>query len=450
MATDEDYSTLEDRPYNTYLERSEDIPNSDYLDSNGNVETMPVKSDGSMNDLWITSYIRSNNWVPKTVGFYIDGTTGYAEFSNVYVSGNIQALTGSVGGFVIGADYIRDIGNMFGMASTTTGLNDVRFWAGASYANRATAPFRVYEDGSLAGTGLTITRIDLPDLVTASSFHVDTAGNTWWGSTTLATAVGKVLATGAATFSSINITGGNIAGTTTLGAGTTTASTIGAAITAAGNFADTSLNTATSQILSSFTFGASGAISIQTDINNGMWLSPNGLVAKNGGNITFSINGTTGVATMNGLVVGSNVGQGTAVTSGGVTSIVNGIVTTSYVNALYVTAGSVSANNITAGTITGSLLRTASSGMRVEIGSVITGTIVFYDASGNAEGGIFGTNSPATLSLSGTTGVGINIGSTGYGTLVGLWSSSGLIMQTGMTISNSNGKLFIPVGYNMY
>ena len=37
MATDEDYSTLEDRPYNTYLERSEDIPNSDYLDSNGNV-----------------------------------------------------------------------------------------------------------------------------------------------------------------------------------------------------------------------------------------------------------------------------------------------------------------------------------------------------------------------------------------------------------------------------
>lgn len=73
---------------------------------NGSVETMPVKSDGSMGDVWITNFIASQNWKPKTVGFKIDGQTGYAEFTNVYVSGNIEALTGTVGGWTINSSSL--------------------------------------------------------------------------------------------------------------------------------------------------------------------------------------------------------------------------------------------------------------------------------------------------------------------------------------------------------
>jgi hypothetical protein len=55
---------------------------------------------------------------------------------------------GTVGGFDVGADYLRDTTNTFGLASTISGATDVRFWAGDSFANRATAPARIYEDGT--------------------------------------------------------------------------------------------------------------------------------------------------------------------------------------------------------------------------------------------------------------------------------------------------------------
>jgi len=83
--------------------------------SNGSVETQQVKTDGSMSDIWITNFIRSKNWKPKKQGFYIDGESGYAEFTGVYVSGNIQALTGKIGGFTIGATDL----------SVTSGANTV-------------------------------------------------------------------------------------------------------------------------------------------------------------------------------------------------------------------------------------------------------------------------------------------------------------------------------------
>jgi len=56
--------------------------------------------------------------------------------------------------------------------------------------------------------------IDIPNTTTANSFHVDTNGNAWWGATTLAGAVAKVLNTGAATFTSGSIGGWTIGATT--------------------------------------------------------------------------------------------------------------------------------------------------------------------------------------------------------------------------------------------
>ena len=127
-----------------------------YSGENGNVQQMPVRDDGGIGDLWIKTFIKSVNWKPKKVGFYIDGGTGYAEFTNVFVSGNIEALTGSIGGFEIGSDYVRDEADSFGLSSTVTVGDDVRFWAGSTFDNRATAPFRVLESGIIVAESGTV------------------------------------------------------------------------------------------------------------------------------------------------------------------------------------------------------------------------------------------------------------------------------------------------------
>jgi len=72
--------------------------------------------------------------------------------------------------------------------------------------------------GTFSGT-VTIGSLNIPDTTTASSMHTDASGNTWWGTnvaTGYATAPAKILATGAATFSSISINGGVIDGTSTI------------------------------------------------------------------------------------------------------------------------------------------------------------------------------------------------------------------------------------------
>lgn len=64
-------------------------------------------------------------------------------------------------------------------------------------------------DGSTLSVvgGVSISQLDIPDTITANSFHVSTSGNTWWGAAAIGSAVAKVLATGAATFTNIVATG---------------------------------------------------------------------------------------------------------------------------------------------------------------------------------------------------------------------------------------------------
>lgn len=68
------------------------------------------------------------------------------------ITGTIIATSGSIGGFDIGADYIRDAANSFGMVSAVTAGDDVRFWAGNTFANRAIAPLRITESGAIVAT----------------------------------------------------------------------------------------------------------------------------------------------------------------------------------------------------------------------------------------------------------------------------------------------------------
>lgn len=97
--------------------------------------------------------------------FYVD-QSGFFSLKNkltwdpttntLTITGTINADSGTIGGFEIGADYIRDTGDMMGLSSEVTGGDDVRFWAGDTFANRATAPFRVYESGAVVATSATI------------------------------------------------------------------------------------------------------------------------------------------------------------------------------------------------------------------------------------------------------------------------------------------------------
>lgn len=130
MASGDNNSTYEnmERPYGVHLERetdtlmptyeSGDATLSDAGSSDGAGTTTPSggssQSDGvavtgeqELGDLWIGSFIKSKNWKPKVAGFYIDGRTGYAEFSSIYVGGMITTITGgSIGGWTIAADEI--------------------------------------------------------------------------------------------------------------------------------------------------------------------------------------------------------------------------------------------------------------------------------------------------------------------------------------------------------
>lgn len=82
---------------------------------------------------------------------------GDAIFNNLTARGRLTVTAGGVvGGFDIGDDYLRDTGNAFGLASTVTVGDDVRFWAGDTFANRATAPFRITEAGVVTATSGTI------------------------------------------------------------------------------------------------------------------------------------------------------------------------------------------------------------------------------------------------------------------------------------------------------
>lgn len=74
--------------------------------------------------------------------------------------------------------------------------------------------------------GLSVSSLNIPDTVTANSFHVDSSGNAWWGATAIGSATAKVLNTGVATFTNATITGGSVS----INSGVSSISTAGVAV----------------------------------------------------------------------------------------------------------------------------------------------------------------------------------------------------------------------------
>lgn len=88
----------------------------------------------SMGNVTMRGTIESYNYRAGQEGWSIR-SDGDAEFNNITMRGNLLGVDSGVIG-----------------SSQTASSRQVRFWAGASYENRNSAPFRVYSDGSVEAT----------------------------------------------------------------------------------------------------------------------------------------------------------------------------------------------------------------------------------------------------------------------------------------------------------
>ncbi len=151
----QDYTDI-DNPYDNNLERSE---GSILADVEPSSESGQISTPGEIkenvigaqqvNDLQITNWIKSRNYQPKVSGFLLRGSDGYIEANKLFIGSG-----GIIGG-----------------------------------------------------------KLDIPDDTTANSFHVETDGDTFWGTTPALfttsndNATAYVLKTGVAKFQSVTLSG---------------------------------------------------------------------------------------------------------------------------------------------------------------------------------------------------------------------------------------------------
>lgn len=117
--------------------------------------SLVVSGEWTGNQKMTDGFFQSANFVTGISGWKLF-PDGDIEASNGIFRGAIYATTGYVGGFVIGLDYIKDVANSFGFSSTVTAGDDIRFWAGETFVNRASAPFRITESGAFFSSSATI------------------------------------------------------------------------------------------------------------------------------------------------------------------------------------------------------------------------------------------------------------------------------------------------------
>ncbi len=120
--------------------------------------------DGNNKSIYVKGPRNQGAYDDADTPFYVDDAgyfslgkslTWNPETKTLTVLGSFVVTGGSIGGFDIGPDYMRDASDTFGLSSETSGSPNVRFWAGSTFAARDTAPFRVYDSGArVASSGV--------------------------------------------------------------------------------------------------------------------------------------------------------------------------------------------------------------------------------------------------------------------------------------------------------
>lgn len=339
----------------------------------------PVKVSGG--------YLQSQNYVSGSAGWKLlpDGSI---EAQDATINGSITATTGAIGGFSVGSDYMRDAADSFGLASTVTGGDDVRFWAGDTFANRATAAFRVTEAGALVATSATITGTitissgsGIANLSDAGSLatlnNIDLSYVTDSGDL-------AALDSLTPTYASIAMAGWTFSGTFSSTDYNTIAWSSGTLRTANGtSYSITADNTGN--------IAAVAYVYFDLDVSSTafqMTYTANDSVGPNKILVAVVQNTTSGKDSIFQVFSGNALGgMGKLITADSIaaTTITGNEIAANTVTAAKMSVASLSAisadmGTITAGTVTGATLRTAASGARFEVTST---TQKNYDGSGN-------------------------------------------------------------------
>lgn len=107
-------------------------------------------------DIRVGALLSGQVFILDSRGMMMGGTEFSTAPFSVDYNGRVTGTSGVFGGFELGTDYIRDTANSFGLASTVTGGDDVRFWAGNTFVNRAIAPARISESGAAVFSDVTV------------------------------------------------------------------------------------------------------------------------------------------------------------------------------------------------------------------------------------------------------------------------------------------------------
>ena len=321
------------------------------------------------------------------------GGGGSSANTTVVANGSVEAgktsFDNTVAGYILGVDPTNGAAKFY-IGNTSSYLN----WDGATL--------------TIVG-GVAISQLNIPDLVTANSFHVDSSGNAWWGATTIGSATAKVLDTGVATFSNANITGGSVA-TSTLNVavmGWTTDIVFTSASATQVNWTSGHI-VVTSGTTYAISSGNTGTMSALTYIYLDTAVSTTVLQT------TTTYSAATGASCILIATAQNNTTGASVIPYGGSPPIVDGS---------QITASSITASQIAAATITATQMNVSSlSAISANLGSITSGSITV-------------TSGGDTVAITPGSTNAIIAGPTGSPTFI--LTTAGALSATGVTVNNT-------------
>jgi hypothetical protein len=334
-------------------------------------------------------------------------------------------------------------------------------WKSSNYIPN-TAGWKLTPNSGEFNFNISVDSIDIPDTTTINSFHTDINGNSWWGATTLANAVAKVLSTGVATFKNILIGGADLQYQVT-----------NAGIFSFGDASDGNLTTSGNLTLTSDKYYNNLTVAAGHTLNPGGYrifvqntLTVNGTIARSGANGTNGTSATNstgaaagggGAALADGYLKGSlagatggNGGNGASIASspGSTGSNSTGSNTTNSIGGsgadggdggdTAYPSGPVLGGSSTPGTATASNVKLIANwhlATLLDIGA--TGSTVKFDNSASSSGGGGGAGGglgAGTGSNSGGGGGGAGAGSSGG--IVAIYAKTIVVDATGIIQAN--------------